>query len=102
MTFVGRAGYVLTPATVFEAAPLLRMSLCGTPLRGWRHRQRDRLSGLDDHMHVAAVGPGPVNAPRVIVSRIELHDFVAGAYPVEGSRRKLGLRGDHKSVGQHC
>src|SRR6266700_8218302 len=46
-------------------------------------RDRDRLLGLDVYMHIPAVIARAVDTASVIVSGVELREFVAGAYPVE-------------------
>ena len=53
------------------------------PVAGKRHGDGYRPFGLNVNVHAAAVRTRAIDAARVVVRRIELRNFIAGADPVE-------------------
>src|SRR5206468_11666466 len=73
----------LAHATEFQIGNCFGMLLRLIPFSAECDRDRDRLLGLDVYMHTPAVIARAVDTASVIVSGVELREFVAGAYPVE-------------------
>ena len=91
VAFIRCIGDVIPHAAVFDLSFLLRMLSGSTPLIGRNHRYCDGKSGVNNHMHIAAIRSGAVDASGEVVSRIELYAFITGAYPAEGLGGILSL-----------
>jgi hypothetical protein len=89
MTFVCGAAHMLSHATELKVSPGFGVALGSIPSLGIDHRQRHGTLRLNDDVHVATVRTRAVHASGVVVGRIELNDFIAGANPAECSGRKL-------------
>jgi hypothetical protein len=100
MTLVNRAGDMLLHA---EEAEIRRGSgrLHGSvPFVRPSHGHRDRVSGVDLHMHVAAPDSRTVDAAGVEAGGLQRDRLAVGGSPVENRILRIRVRGE--GAQQHC
>src|SRR5438128_270760 len=87
MALVSRVRYMLANATILQISHRLWMNLRLVPRLSPCHCQCHRPLGMNNHMHVSAVGPSMVYTAGVEIRDIQLHNLIARPHPVKSSWR---------------